>query len=97
VIFRVSDRRRPAYRRRSPASSSAKALPSLVESLLEGDVAHRRHLREVRSKQRALRLLVTHAGWRAYLELEEAEFERWAHALDRVVRWALARGRRERR
>jgi hypothetical protein len=76
---------------------SSKPLPALVESVLQGDSAHQRRLADVRRKQRALRILISHAGWRAYLALEEAEFERWAHAMDRVVRWALARRRRERR
>jgi hypothetical protein len=67
-----------------------------VEGLLERDAAHRRYLRTVRRRQRALRGRVDRAGWRTYLELEEAEFDRWTHAIERVARWALARGRRER-
>jgi hypothetical protein len=43
-----------------------------------------------------LRGQVSHIGWRAYLALEEAEFDRWTHAIDRVARWALSRGKRER-
>ena len=96
VVLRVFDRRRAPFQRRPQAPPSPKALPARVEALLEGDAVHQRHLRVVRSKQRALRGFVGRVGWRAYLELEEAEFERWAHAIDRVARWALAQGRRER-
>jgi hypothetical protein len=83
--------------RRPSPGSAVKALPARVEALLEGDTVHQRHLRSVRSKQRALRGYVDPIGWRAYLELEEAEFQRWSHAIDRVARWALERGRRSRR
>jgi hypothetical protein len=96
VVLRVFDRRRAPFRRRASSSPKA-ALPARVEALLEGDAEHQRHLRAVRSKQRALRAYVDRVGWRAYLELEEAEFERWAHAIDRVARWAIERGRRSRR
>ena len=91
VVHRVFDRSRPQYRRapRGPLSAT-------VENLLERDAAHQRHLRNVRRRQRVLRGSVNRIGWRAYLELEEAEFDRWTYAIDRVARWALARGRRER-
>ena len=97
VVLRVFDRRRVPFRRRARPSTSEAALRARVEALLEGDAVHQRHLRAVRSKQRALRAYVDRVGWRAYLELEEAEFERWAHAIDRVARWAIDRGRRSRR
>jgi hypothetical protein len=67
-----------------------------VENLLMDDPTHQRHLRGVRKRQRALRARVSPVGWRAYLELEEAEFDRWAHTIDRVTRWAFVRGRRDR-
>lgn len=86
MVHRVSDRRRAPYRR----------LSASVEDLLERDSAHQRHLRNVRRRQHALRGHVSRIGWRAYLELEEAEFDRWTHAIDRVARWALAYGRRQR-
>ena len=86
MVHRVFDRRRAPYRR----------LSASVEDLLERDAAHQRHLRNVRQLQRALRGHVTRIGWRAYLELEEAEFDRWTHAIDRVARWAFAYGRRRR-
>jgi hypothetical protein len=89
VVHRVFDRSRPSYRHVRPLSAK-------VETLLERDADHQRHLRNVRRCQRALRGHVSHIGWRAYLALEEAEFDRWTHAIDRVARWALARGRRER-
>src|SRR5262245_8457920 len=95
VVLRVFDRRRSPFRRRQ-VSGGERVLPSRVDALLESDAAHQKHLRNVRSKQRALKVLVTRAGWLAYLELEEAEFHRWAHAVDRVARWALERGRRGR-
>jgi hypothetical protein len=98
VVLRVCDRRRAPFQRRSRSSSSPQgALPAKVEALLEGDAVHQRHLRAVRSKQRALREYVDRVGWRAYLELEEAEFQRWSHAIDRVARWGIERGRRSRR
>jgi len=64
--------------------------------MLGRDPVYRRRLRTVLRRQKALQGLVTSAGWRAYLELEEAEFDRWAHAVDSVARWAFTRGRRER-
>jgi hypothetical protein len=67
-----------------------------IESLRARDATYRRHLREVLRRQRTLRERVSVVGWRAYLELEQAEFDRWAHALERASRWALGRGRRER-
>ena len=91
VVHRVFDRSRPPYRHARTGLLSAK-----VENLLERDAVHQRHLRNVRRRQRALRGLVSHIGWRAYLALEEAEFDRWTHAIERVARWALACGRRER-
>jgi hypothetical protein len=90
-VHRVFDRSRPQYRQARTAHLSAR-----VENLLERDAVHQRHLRNVRRRQRALRGQVSHIGWRAYLALEEAEFDRWTHAIDRVARWALSRGKRER-
>ncbi len=87
MVYRVFDRSRAPYRRR---------LSARVEGLLERDAAHKRLLQNVRRRQRALRGHVSRLGWRAYLELEEAEFDRWTHAIDCVARWALAHGRRER-
>ena len=95
VVLRISDRRRPPFRLRQ-GLVGAPRLSAQVEELLERDPAHQRHLRSVRRRQRALRVRVSSVGWRAYLELEEAEFDRWAHAIDRVTRWALERGRRSR-
>jgi hypothetical protein len=43
-----------------------------------------------------LRARVSPVGWRAYLALEEAEFDRWTHAIDRVACWALVKGGRKR-
>ena len=96
VTLRVSDQRRsPFRRRREPGSASAGVL-ARIEPLLARDATYRRHLREVLRRQRALRVHVTGIGWRAYLELEQAEFDRWAHVIERASRWAFARGRRER-
>jgi hypothetical protein len=96
VTFRISDQRRSSYRRhREPGSTSTTVL-ARIESLLARDATYRRHLREVLRRQRTLRERVSVVGWRAYLELEQAEFDRWAHALERASRWALGRGRRER-
>ena len=86
MVHRVFDRSRSPYRR----------LSATVEDLLERDTAHQRHLRNVRRRQRTLRGHVSRVGWRAYLELEQAEFDRWAHAIERASRWAFGRGRRAR-
>ena len=96
VMFRISDRRRPPFRRRRNDDGAPTPLPARVESLLARDATYRRRLREVLSRQRALKAQVTVLGWRAYLELEEAEFDRWMRVIDCVARWAITRGRRER-
>ena len=93
--LRISDRRRAPFRSRQSSDATAR-LSVDIECLLERDSSHQRHLRTVRLRQRALRERVSSVGWRAYLELEEAEFDRWAHAIERVSRWALERGRRSR-
>ena len=62
--------------------------------MLELDPEHRRHSRVVRRLQMALRGSLTEQAWERYLTLEEAEVARGAHALERVARWAFARGRR---
>ena len=93
-MLRVSDRSRARFRRQRQDSPTR--LSAQIENLLERDSAYLRLLRVVRKRQRALRVCVAPVGWRAYLELEEAEFDRWTHAVDRVMRWALTRGRRER-
>lgn len=95
VVLRIADRSRARFRHRALGSGGPAWLEIQVENLLEHDSAHQRHLRVVRKRQRALRGRVSHVGWRAYLDLEEAEFVRWAHSLERVMRWAFLRGRRE--
>jgi hypothetical protein len=94
VTLRVCDRRRPEFRRRQALSSASGV--ARLETALERDPEYRRRLREVLRRQRALRARVSGVGWRAYLELEQAEFDRWAHVVERASRWALERGRRER-
>ena len=96
VTFRVSDQRRSPYRRRREPGSASTSVLARIESLLARDAAYRRLLREVLRRQRILRERISVVGWRAYLELEQAEFDRWAHALERASHWALRRGRRER-
>ena len=94
LSLRVSDRRRASFRR--GGVSPPGGLTGGTDALLGRDPVYRRRLQTVLKRQKALQGLVTSAGWRAYLELEEAEFDRWAHAVDRVARWAFTRGRRER-
>jgi hypothetical protein len=96
VTFRISDQRRSPYRRRREPGRASATVLDRIESLLARDATYRRRLREVLRRQRALRERVSLVGWRAYLELEQAEFDRWAHAIERASRWALGRGRRER-
>jgi hypothetical protein len=96
VTFRISDRRRSPYRRRPKDGSAPTPLPARLESLIGRDPTYRRRLRAVLDRQRALRARVGLLGWRAYLELEEAEFDRWMRVVDCVARWAFAGGRRER-
>jgi len=83
--------------RRGPPGSVVPVRSKLGEELhamLARDADHRRHSRAVRRLQAALRGSLSEHAWGRYLTLEEAEVARGAHALERVARWAFARGRR---
>lgn len=95
-VFHVADRRRRSDHSKMEPFRARRRLTDGVATLLERDIDYRRRLREVLARQRVLRRRVDGIGWRAYLSLEEAEFDRWVHALDRVAHWAHARGRRAR-
>lgn len=93
----VADSRRVRRLGHSVSSTKRESLTLGAERLLRRDPVYRRRVREVLERQRKLRKRVDAAGFRAYLELEEAEVARWSYALDEVMVWAFQRGRRERR
>jgi len=91
LVFLDSRRSQP------PRSAVAAMRPKLGEELhamLARDAEYRRHTRVVRRLQTALRSSATEQAWGRYLILEEADLARGAHALERVARWAYARGAR---
>jgi hypothetical protein len=80
---------------RAPAVSPVRPkLADQLHALLSRDAEYRGHSRAVRRLQSALRASVSARAWQRYLTLEEEEAARGAHALERVARWAFARGRR---
>jgi hypothetical protein len=76
--------------RKARASRGEGRTERLVARLLRDDTAYARKVAAVRRHQKRLQGRLSAAGWLLYLQLEEAEVGRWSHALDRVVRWALA-------
>src|SRR4051812_36199685 len=83
-LLKVSDRRKPR-----PASQIDEQTERLAARLLARDAAYAAKVARVRRCQVRLRGQSSRRSWQLYLQLEEAEIERWAHALERVVRWAL--------
>jgi len=80
---------------RSPGVAPVKpSLGEQLQALLTRDAEYRRHSRAIRRLQSALQASVSPHTWQRYLTLEEQEAARGAHALERVARWAFARGRR---
>jgi hypothetical protein len=82
---------------RTPVPAVRRKLGEELHAMLARDAEHRRRSRVVRRLQTTLRASLTEEGWGRYLTLEEAELARGAHALERVARWAFARGRRSTR
>jgi hypothetical protein len=93
AVLMVRDRKRPRS-----ASQADEQAERVTTRLLARDAAYAAKVARVRRYQVRLRGQLSRRSWRIFLQLEEAEVERWTHALDRVVRWALvARKRRRRR
>jgi hypothetical protein len=90
LLFFDSRRRQPAQGGRTVKSRVTDEL----HSMLARDTEQRRRSRVVRRLQADLRAAITAHAWERYLTLEEAEAARAAQALERVARWAFARGRR---
>lgn len=91
LVFLDSRRSQPP---RTPVAPVRAKLAEELHAMLARDAEHRRHSRLVRRLQTALRRSLAEPAWGRYLTLEEAELARGAHALERVARWAFARGRR---
>lgn len=75
------------------AAANADAGELAVARLLSRDAAYAAKVKRVRRYQARLRARLSKRGWQAYLQLEEVELARWAHALERVARWAVSRRR----
>jgi hypothetical protein len=81
-------------RKRRRPNASAEQLEALIAGILSEDPQHRRHARQIRTRQHRLKRRVSQPAWKLYLLLEEAEVERLAYALDRLAERALI-GRRK--
>ena len=88
---------RERTKRRSARQADAEPPERLASRLLAGDPAYAAKVARVRRCQTRLRAQLSTPGWRLYLRLEEAEVDRWTHALDRVASWALASKTKTRR
>jgi hypothetical protein len=90
-VWRVADGQK---KRAARAGADADAGELAVARLLSRDAAYAAKVKRVRRYQARLRARLSKRGWQAYLQLEEVELARWAHALERVARWAVSRRRR---
>jgi hypothetical protein len=88
-LWRVAD-----GQKKRAALVGADAGELAVARLLSRDAAYSAKVKRVRRYQARLRARLSKRGWQAYLQLEEVELARWAHALERVARWAVSRRRR---
>lgn len=88
-LWRVADgARRRAFS--TPGDSGEQA----AQRVLARDPTYAAKVKRVRRYQARLRRQLSAPAWQAYLQLEEAEIERWAYAFERVARWALGVRRR---
>ena len=73
------------------------SLGDAIDAVLLADPEHRRATRRILKRQAALHALVSDdAGWRAYLDLEQAVNERAIDAIHALARWAWKEGRKAR-
>ena len=72
-------------------------LGEAIDAVLLADARYVKASRVVTRKQLALHALVSDdAGWRAYLDLEQAVNERAIDAIHALARWAWKEGRKAR-
>ena len=83
-LVRVFDSRKA---RRSAAPNER--IETVIEDVLSKDAGYRRKSTRILLYQERLRGQVSGRAWKLYLLLEEAEFERWTYALDRLAEWAI--------
>jgi hypothetical protein len=68
-----------------------------AQRVLARDATYAAKVKRVRRYQARLRRQLSARGWQAYLQLEEAELDRWSHAFELMARWAVALRRRSQR